>query len=216
MNWFDDDIEIEKIYKKIYYFKDMCKINIDYLKTLYSSEDSEKSIIAKEYTILNKLGLYTIEGQYGKIRETIKQREFITGLINKNYFHYFKDYLLNRGDVFFSFKSFDPTNLDYDCSNLKKDDTDLSLEREENSHDDVWKIRKDIDIKRYVEEIYSEYREICNKDFFSILNNNYILIFISNRKYSSEISIVKLLLFLFEYSNYKIKEEKQKNIIKLL
>lgn len=225
MNSLEDYYEIEKRYKGIYYFKDLCKLNIDYFRTFYKQArnkqtydqydyDYENNEMALEYIYLNKLGFYIIEGEQGKINNLYKHREFMVGFFNKNHFQYFKEYLSNRGDIFFDFKSY-KNNPKYNFTNMIIDDADLILKNE--GHDDftkVWKIAKEFDSEKYAEKTFEEYKEFCNEFFFENLCNNYLILFISDKNYKSTICIVKILLFLVEYSNYKIKEESEKFKVK--
>jgi hypothetical protein len=207
-------LEIEKRYKGIYYFKDFCKINIDYFNDLYNKYDDKKEIVL-EYISLNKAGFYTIEGQKGKMNKIYKKRQFVTGFLNKNNFPYFKEYLSNRGDIFFDFKSYNNISK-YNFTNMIIDDSDLILKKEELEDTDtnVWKIEEEYESEKYTTKKFEEYKELCNELFFENLSNNYLIFFISDKNYNSNICIVKILLFLIEYSNYKIKEENDKTRIK--
>jgi hypothetical protein len=206
----EDFFEIEKKYKRIYYYKDLCNLNIEYFRkySTYHYENNE-SILLK-YISLNKLGFYTIEGQEGKLNKNYKQREFMIGFFNKNHFSYFKEYLSNRGDIFFDFKSYN-NNPIYNFTNMIIDDTDLILKNKGiNDFTKVWKIEKEFEFEKQTNKIYEEYKEFCNELFFENLCNNYLILFISDKNYKSNVCILKILLFLIEYSTYKIKEEREK------
>lgn len=212
--------EIEKKYKSVYYYKDLCKINIDYFRGIckkllsndnYTVNDYEKSEICLEHIALNKLGFYTLEGKKGRIEKIYKNRDYTIGFFNKNYYPYFKEYLSNRDDIYFDFKCYTGK---FDFTNMTKDDTDLELKNE--SDDDftkVWKIVNEFDSIKHKEYTFKEYKLLCNDLFFENLCNNYIILFVSNKSYKSNICINKILLFLIDYSNLKIKEEKEKQVI---
>lgn len=193
---------LEKMYKDVYYYKNFCKINIEYLKSELTKEPEESP---KINTIirnieLNKNGFFTLEHQDYSYVDGIKNREYIIGMINKNHFKTFKEYLQNRGDVYYNFRDF-LDREEYTFNNLNKEDTDLVLEKSGY----VWKILNYYDDN--MDDIKEDYKTILNEHFYENIQNNYIVLFICNKKYNADISMQKLVLFLLEFSNYRMKKQ---------
>ena len=177
---------------------ELIRINIEVLKKFSDNKkynNSKNLALILELLDLNNKGFYTIESQKQSNTKNYIQRGYTLGFLHVKYFNHFKNYFLNREDLYICIFNL-TENKDYNHTYINKDESDLVMKKCEDK--DVFKIIKQFNKDKYIKELNYNYDYNCTPEFYKHLSTNYIVLFVSNLYYESKVNINKLISFLID------------------